>query len=125
MSKSVGSVLSECSCIAHFHLRAMLDFEAIRDRKERAGILGAVAMLSRNGHRMTMPHARAVASTRGLYELRPKGGRSKYRPLYVAVDDVTFVVLAIAPESQTDGNGFRRAIDRARGLALDAFEIQV
>lgn len=107
------------SCVAYFHTQAALDLETIRDRAERASIHRAVAMLSQNGHRMAMPHARKITGADGICELRPKSGRSRWRPLYAAADDGLFVVLVIAPEARVDGNGFRRAVEKAQKLMAE------
>jgi hypothetical protein len=48
----------------------------------------------------------------GVRELRPRGGRSPWRPLYRRIGDV-FVVLAVGPEAQNDRRGFDRAVSAA------------
>ena len=55
-----------------------------------------------------------------LRELRPRGGRSPWRPLYRQVGD-EFVVGAVAPEAQIDPHGFASACRRAEAR-LTQFE---
>ncbi len=50
---------------------------------------------------------------KGLRELRPRSGRSRWRPIYRQVAD-TFVILAIAPEAAIDATGFAAAVGRAK-----------
>ncbi len=49
----------------------------------------------------------------GLCELRPRAGRSRWRPIYRRVKPSTFVILAVAPEAQIDSRGFAAAVTRA------------
>lgn len=113
-------------CIVHYLAEAVVDFDHIRDRSERRAILTVVDKLSRIGDKLTMPHARHLSGrTSGLYELRPKSGRSRYRPLYVKVGEVTFAILAVAPESVVDPRGFERAVDRAILLARESCDIRI
>ena len=49
----------------------------------------------------------------GLRELRPRRGRSRWRPIYRRVNPSTFVILAVAPEAQIDSRGFATAVARA------------
>jgi len=57
-----------------------------------------------------------VKGAEGLRELRPRGGRSPWRPLYSRVGD-TFVIAAVGPEALADARGFGRAVaDAAKRL---------
>jgi len=75
----------------------------------------AVAKLEAAGPRLGHPHSSAVRGDagKGLRELRPRGGRSRWRPIYRQVRPDTFVVLAVGPEAQIDHGGFDSAISRA------------
>jgi hypothetical protein len=48
-----------------------------------------------------------------LRELRPRGGKSRWRPLYRQIGPETFVILAVAPEVQTDQAGYNRTVRHA------------
>jgi len=61
------------------------------------------------GERLPFPHQSAVATSKGLRELRPRAGRSPSRALY-AKTKAGFVIVAIAPEAQVDRRGFDKAV---------------
>jgi len=58
------------------------------------------------------PHQSAVKGSESIRELRPRGGRSRVRPLYRRFAD-TFVIGAVAPEAQADPRRFDRAVRSA------------
>lgn len=67
------------------------------------------------GPSLGFPHQSAVQSPERaqLRELRPRGGRSRWRLLYRRIGLRTFTILAVAPEAQMDGSGFREAVRKA------------
>jgi len=69
----------------------------------------AVKKLETYGPVLPYPHQSAVRGSKSLRELRPRGGRSRVRPLYQRHGD-TFVIAAIGPEAQLDARGFDRAV---------------
>lgn len=95
-----------------FHSIAVEEFSSLKQQQTRHAVLNAMTKLKRSGPNLTMPHCRFVKGTKGLFELRPNGGRSTVRPLYIEVDR-TFVILTIAPEAEVKPAGFRSAVDRA------------
>lgn len=68
------------------------------------------------GPQLQFPHQSAVkgADGKGMRELRPRRGSCAWRPIYRQADSRTFVVVAVAPEAKTNGQGFDAAIARAR-----------
>ena len=69
-----------------------------------------------------MPHTSHVQGSRtGLRELRPRGGRSRWRALYRRIGQ-RFVLLAIAPEAGLDRHGFSRGVRTAERRLLDIEE---
>ena len=91
--------------------------EADQDRSklpagERNAIYNAVRKLEALGPDLPYPHSSDIAGSEGLRELRPRAGRSPWRPLYTRVGEM-FVIVAIAPEAQSDPRGFRGACQRA------------
>lgn len=50
----------------------------------------------------------------GLRELRPRAGRSRWRPIYRQVGSRTFVILSVAPEAVIDSRGFDEKVRDAR-----------
>lgn len=73
----------------------------------------AAQKLSAEGPTLRFPHQSAVQGDagKGLRELRPRSGRSVWRPLYRRLGDI-YVVLAVGPEAQTDSAGFEAAAKR-------------
>ncbi len=49
----------------------------------------------------------------GLRELRPRAGRSRWRPIYRRISPSSFVILAVAPEAQINSRGYDAAVVRA------------
>ena len=78
-------------------------------------MLQAARVLEANGPRLGFPHQSAVRGSKlsGLRELRPRAGRSRWRPLYRRVTLTTFVVLAVGPEAGINQSGFNVAVRRA------------
>jgi hypothetical protein len=58
-----------------------------------------------------------IQGERKIRELRPSGGRLLVGPLYFQLDERTFKIVAVAPESKEDGPGFDAAITRAKNRA--------
>lgn len=94
-----------------FHPKAENELDAV-PIKERVAILHAVEKLGAVGPALPFPHQSSVKGAEGLRELRPRGGRSRWRALYGRVGDA-FVIIAIAPEALVDPRGFRRAVAAA------------
>jgi hypothetical protein len=78
--------------------------------QERAAVLNALEKLQEIGPDLGSPHSSAVqGAATTLRELRPRGGRSPWRPLYRRIEQ-RFVILAIAPEASVSPSGFRRSV---------------
>lgn len=89
---------------------------------ERVAILAAVEKLTLLGDRLPAPHSSAVkGASATLRELRPRGGRSRWRAFYRRIGD-TMVIGAIGPEAKVNPAGFRRSVFAAldRLAAYDA-----
>ena len=88
----------------------------IRDARERVAIQHAVQKLEVLGPRLGAPHSSAIRGKEGagLRELRPRRGRSPWRPIYRQVRPNTFVIFAVGPEAEVDGAGFAQAIRAAK-----------
>ena len=80
--------------------------------RELAAVQHAVAKLIAEGSQLRFPHSSSVQGATNLRELRPRGGRSRWRVFYRRVGDV-FVLAAIGPEAQVNSAGFSAAVTRA------------
>lgn len=106
-----------------WHPEADAERERSWPPKEKAAMLNAVQKLEAGGPRLGSPHSSAVQGEtgQGLRELRPRAGRSRWRPIYLTASK--FVILAVAPEAQIDSRGFdaavARAVDRLASLDVD------
>jgi hypothetical protein len=65
---------------------------------------------------MRSPHQSGVKGEEGsgLRELRPRRGRSRWRPLYRRIDEAAFAVLAVGPEAEIDRAGYAKAVRLAK-----------
>ena len=81
---------------------------------ERVAMRTAFKKLEQAGSALTFPHQSSVKGVNGLRELRPRGGRSRYRSFYKRTGPNQFVVGAIGPEAQVDPRGFQRSVKAAQ-----------
>jgi hypothetical protein len=92
---------------------------------ERAAVDHAVDKLQALGPSLPFPHSSRVQGQNDLRELRPRAGKSPWRPLYRQVGD-PFVIAAVAPEAKKDRRGFdracRAAVERLAKLEIDDAE---
>jgi hypothetical protein len=99
-----------------WHPAADAERSAISDASERAAIQHAREKLEAVGPQLSAPHSSAIKGEAGsgLRELRPRAGRSRWRPIYRRVRPGIFVILAVAPEAQIDRRGFNEMVRSAR-----------
>jgi hypothetical protein len=99
-----------------WHPAANAERAAISDAAERAAIQHAREKLEAVGPRLGAPHSSAIKGEdgAGLRELRPRAGRSRWRPIYRQVGPGTFVILAVTPEAEIDGRSFDGKVRDAR-----------
>jgi hypothetical protein len=111
--------------VAIWHPGADAERDASWPPAEKVAMLHAVQKLEAAGPRLGHPHSSAVQGDvgKGFRELRPRAGRSRWRPICRRVGPSTFVILAAGPEAQIDRRGFdaavRRAVERYRDLEVD------
>ena len=98
-----------------WHPGADAERDASWPAKERVAMLHAAEKLDAAGPGLGHPHSSAVQGKagKGFRELRPRAGRSRWRPIYRRVTPSTFVILAVGPEAQIDSRGFDAAVARA------------
>lgn len=98
-----------------WHKVADAEHAAITDGRERVAIDHAIEKLKVDGPALRAPHQSGVKSNtgEGLRELRPRQGRSRWRPIYRRFGEF-FVILAIAPETEIDPAGYDRQVGEAQ-----------
>lgn len=88
-------------------------------------MFAVVEKLRAVGPRLGHPHSSSVQGKagKGFRELRPRQGRSRWRPIYRQVTQDTFVIFAVGPEAEIDEAEFnaavRRAVRRFEGVELN------
>ena len=101
-----------------WHPEALKEMNAVRDSGERGAIAHAIEKLEVDGPMLRSPHQSAVlGEPYGLRELRPRRGRSRWRPLYRRIGPRRFAILAIAPEAEINSAAFERGV-RVAGRRL-------
>ncbi|WP_433116471.1 type II toxin-antitoxin system RelE/ParE family toxin [Micromonospora sp. CA-246542] len=103
-----------------YHPEAMVERDAL-PAAERAAIDHAVEKLESLGPNLGYPHSSNVPSAVNLRELRPRGGRSRWRAFYSGVG-AAFVIGAIGPEAGVHRRGFARAVVAAEERIKDVEE---
>lgn len=93
-------------------VEAGAEFTAIGDGAEQKAMLNAIHKLQELGDQLPFPHSSSVQGARGLWELRPRQGRSRWRALYRRIGS-TIVIGAFGPEAGVNRRGFERAIASA------------
>jgi hypothetical protein len=99
-----------------WHPKAIDEKNAIADATERVAIEHAIEKLEVDGPTLRSPHQSGVKGGEGsgLRELRPRRGRSRWRPLYRRTDETSFAILAIGPEAEIDKAGYAKAVRLAK-----------
>lgn len=98
--------------VVRWHPVAETERETVRPAGEIQAMWHAIEKLMSEGATLRFPHSSGVVASPldGLRELRPRAGRSRWRPLYIQVAKSELLVLAVAPEAQSDQRGFRIAV---------------
>src|SRR4051812_26614359 len=85
---------------------------------EYRAMANALAKLRDLGDQLGFPHTSNVQGAAHMRELRPRGGRSRWRAFFRRI-----AIGAIGPEANVDPRGFSRSIERAEAR-LDEMERQ-
>jgi len=98
-----------------WHLGAADERDESWPAREKVAMLHAAQKIEAAGPRLGHPHSSAVRGElgQGFRELRPRAGRSRWRPIYRRVNPSTFVIFAVGPEAEIDSRGYDAAIARA------------
>ena len=99
-----------------WHPKALGEKNAIEDAAERVAIAHVIEKLEVDGPALRSPHQSGVMGEEGsgLRELRPRRGRSRWRPIYRRVEERLFAVLAVGPEAEIDEAGYANAVRLAK-----------
>lgn len=95
-----------------FHHAARAEFNAIPSENEKEAMREVIRKQEAQDGELGAPHARAIVGSRGLWELRPRAGRSRWRAMYRRVGH-RMLVGAFGPEARIDRPGFDQAVRRA------------
>jgi len=99
-----------------WHPKALDEKNAIQDVAERVAIAHVIEKLEVDGPALRSPHQSGVIGEEGsgLRELRPRRGRSRWRPIFRRMEARLFAVLAVGPEAEIDGAGYAKAVRLAK-----------
>jgi len=89
---------------------AVREFEELKNVKERKSVHIAVSFLAQTTT-LPMPHAKKLKDEPGLFELRPRSGKSYVRPIYRQTKG-GFAILAVS--IKPDKADFPKALENAR-----------
>jgi hypothetical protein len=99
-----------------WHPKALDEKNTIEDAAERVAIAHVIEKLEVDGPALQSPHQSGVMGEEGsgLRELRPRRGRSRWRPLYRRADERLFAILAIGPEADINKAGYAKTVRVAK-----------
>ncbi|MFJ2086757.1 type II toxin-antitoxin system RelE/ParE family toxin [Micromonospora chokoriensis] len=100
-----------------FHPGAATELRAI-PAVEQTAIGHAAEKLESLGPNLGYPHSSKIRTADNLRELRPRGGRSRWRVFYAQVGEA-FVVGAIGPAASVSQRNFARAVAAAERRIKD------
>jgi phage-related protein len=88
---------------------------AVKSKGEIKALLNAVEKLRALGEQLVPPHMKPLGGedAAGLRELRPRQGRSDWRPIYMRIGERAYVILALGRHDEFE-KLVARAQDRAR-----------
>jgi phage-related protein len=86
----------------------------VRSKGEIKALLNAVEKLRALGEQLVPPHMKPLGGegAAGLRELRPRQGRSDWRPIYMRIGEQAYVVLAVGKHDE-----FEKLVARAQARA--------
>jgi phage-related protein len=87
---------------------------AVKSKEERRAIFNAVDKLQALGEQLAPPHMKPLGGegAAGLRELRPRQGRSDWRPIYTRIGERAYVILAVGKHDE-----FEKLVARAQARA--------
>jgi phage-related protein len=87
---------------------------AVKSKEERRAIFNAVDKLQALGEQLAPPHMKPLGGEEaaGLRELRPRQGKSDWRPIYMRIGAKAYVVLSLGRHDE-----FEKLVGRAQARA--------
>lgn len=87
---------------------------AVKSKEEKRAIFNAVDKLEALGEQLAPPHMKPLggADAAGLRELRPRQGKSDWRPIYARIGEKAYVILAVGKHDE-----FEKLVARAQARA--------
>jgi phage-related protein len=87
---------------------------AVKSKEGRRAIFNAIDKLEALGEQLAPPHMKPLGGegAAGLRELRPRQGRSDWRPVYTRIGERAYVILAVGKHDE-----FEKLLARARARA--------
>jgi hypothetical protein len=104
--------------VVDFDAGAVQDFEDVKARDERRAVFTVIDKLRQLGSRLQGPHMKSLVGEVDLFELRPRQGNAKARPIFIRHDE-TYLIVAVAADHAKDMSGpiaDARQRLKARGL---------
>jgi len=99
-----------------WHPEAVKERNAINDAAERVAVAHVIEKLEVDGPTLRSPHQSGLMGGEGsgLREMRPRRGRSRWRPIYRRTEERLFAILAVGPEAEIDNAGYAKAVRLAK-----------
>jgi phage-related protein len=87
---------------------------AVKSKEGRRAIFNAIDKLEALGEQLAPPHMKPLGGegAAGLRELRPRQGRSDWRPVYTRIGERAYVILAVGKHDE-----FEKLLARAQARA--------
>jgi hypothetical protein len=74
---------------------------AVKSKEDKKAIFNAIDKLRQLGEHLAPPHMKPLRGASDLRELRPRQGRTNWRPIYARRGDV-YIVLAVGRHDEFD-----------------------
>jgi phage-related protein len=84
---------------------------AVKSKEEKKALLNVTDKLEALGEQLAPPHMKPLGGegAAGLRELRPRQGRSDWRPIYMRIGAEAYVILAVGKHDE-----FEKLVARAQ-----------
>jgi hypothetical protein len=87
--------------VVDFDAGAVRDFEDVKARDERRAVFTVIDKLRQLGPKLQGPHMKSLAGEADLFELRPRQGNAKTRPIFIRLGEA-YLIVAVAADHAKD-----------------------